>query len=644
MKTKLSKIISFLVCVVLLLSRVNLSIADEPEKIKIVIWSFTPELEMMVEQYYMPNHPEIEFSFHMEPTSDYPGALDNQMESAPVSDDAPDIFALEAAFVKKYVDSNYTGDLSAINISKTDYADVYPAIVEIGKSNITGEQKALSWQACPVVIFYRASLAEKYLGVKSPDEFQRKVKDYSSFLSTARELNEASEGVCKIITGINDIHLVGNDQWIQDSQLNVSDKMISWTQLCKTLYDENLTRNAASWTETWRAGMRGEVETLIYVLPTWGLNYTLKPSCIPFELYAENDEELKALSEEHNGTYGDWRMVNGPFKSNWGGTWIATNRAKVNQADSAKKAAIKDIMTFFTLDKNFLSQYTEDTGDFTSSITVNEQVDLEMEFLGGQNPFQVFDLAGKETHARNATEYDSDISDLWVKTVVEPYTRGESSLEDAIEQFRIIVAQLYPDFPDYISLSLCIGQDDYQETFVSENSNRFFVLPLSSQSQAQVIAVQSSMDDQLNLSLSGECFELQNGILTPIKAGTATITAWLTRNDEEIENTRTTGSILVIDPSKTITLPAFTDLIEAEAFEGTAAECLIIPSGTHTIEKDTFSNCPNLKYVILLGNHSGLKTADIFTSPASILFLSNDGTFPANFNATQTGITSYSGE
>ena len=202
----MKKIVSLVLACMMLLCCVSFAGA-EGEKITLNVWSFTNELQGMIEKYYAPNHPEIEFIFQIYPTDggEYTSKVDTMMAADAAGAEAPDVFTLEAAFVKKYVNSDWTADLADLGFTEEELATAIPVMLQIGTSNINGKHKGLSWQSTPGAMFYRADLAEKYLGVKTPEEFQAKVCDWDTFMETAEELNTASEGNCKMFCATGDI-------------------------------------------------------------------------------------------------------------------------------------------------------------------------------------------------------------------------------------------------------------------------------------------------------------------------------------------------------------------------------------------------------------------------------------------------------
>lgn len=443
----MKKLLSLVLVAVLLMSTMSFAVAEE--KTKLVVWSFTDELDGMIEKYFEASHPDIDIVYTLYPTDggEYTSKVDNLMASNPTSEDAPDIFTLEAAFVKKYVNSDWTADLLDLGFTADDFATCIPAMLQIGQ-NADGVQKGLAWQSTPGALMYRASLAEQYLGVTSPEEMQEKVADWDTFVETAEELKDASNGEVKMVIGGGDIwnayQYQRSEGWVVDGKLVIDDQLYDYLDMLKTMEEDDLTHKGSSWSETWYAGMRGELPTLCFFLPTWGLHYTLKPNCASGIADSMTEEEIKAQSDATGGTYGDWRMVAGPVGYSWGGTWVGANAAKVAEADDAKKAAMKEFIRFFTLDEDFLYQYALDSGDFVSNNTVvekilNDDIDDANPFLGGQAHYQIFAEAANLANGAIMTEYDETINSLFDSNCTTPYTKGEKDLDTAIADFKAAV-------------------------------------------------------------------------------------------------------------------------------------------------------------------------------------------------------------
>ncbi|NLV58284.1 MAG: carbohydrate ABC transporter substrate-binding protein [Clostridiales bacterium] len=442
----MKKLLSLVLVVLMLLGSTTFAVAEE--KVKLNIWSFTNELEGMINKYFVPAHPDIEITYTLYPTDagEYTSKVDALLGTDAANAEAPDVFALEAAFVKKYVDSEWTANLADLGFMDADYETCIPAMVQIGTDNATGAHKALAWQSTPGALFYRASLAEKYLGVKSPEEFQAKVADWDAFMETAYELKDASQGAVKMFCAFGDIwnayQYSRSQPWVVDGKLVVDDVLLDFVDLCKEAETDDLYGKGTAWQESWFEGMKTD-STLCYFLPTWGLHYVLKPNC------GNYDSETDAAKEGTPGTYGDWRMVDGPVGYSWGGTWLGANAAKVAAADDAKMAAIKEFIRFFTLDADFLYTYAKDSGDFVSNNSVVQKIvdegGLPNPFLGGQDHYSAFASAAMLANGAIMSRYDETLNTLWQDNVTLPYSKGEVEFDAAIATFKEKVAAAYAD-------------------------------------------------------------------------------------------------------------------------------------------------------------------------------------------------------
>ena len=120
---------------------------------------------------------------------------------------------------------------------------------------------------------------------------------------------------------------------------------------------------------------------------------------------------------------------------------MGINAAKAAVADDAKKAAMHDLIKFFTLDDDFLTQYAADSGDFVGSKAAVDTIlangGTPNPFLGGQDHYAIFAKAAALANGSLMSEYDDTINGLWNDYVTTPYTKGEvESVDDAIAEFK----------------------------------------------------------------------------------------------------------------------------------------------------------------------------------------------------------------
>ncbi len=432
----MKKLAALILAMMLVMSSASLAFASE-EKINLVVWSFTDELEGILNTYYKPAHPEVEITYVLYSTEEFfQTAFPTMMAATPGSAEAPDVFALEADYAKEWINSDHTAALTDIGFTEDEMAASVPSVVDFGRDP-DGVAKALSWQSTPGALFYRASLAKEYLDADTPEEFQEMVSDWDTFFETAEEVNDASEGKTKLFNSIGDIYKPFFYQreagWVQDGKLVIDPAMLELAEYAKMAKEDGLYNLGEQWQETWFAGMKTDV-TMAYFLPTWGLHYTLKPN--------------SGGEKPGEGTYGDWRMVAGPVGYSWGGTWLAANATKVAAASEAKKAAIKELINYITLDYDFLKQYAKESGDFVSNIQVAKDVVAEggtpNDFLGGQDHYAAF-AESSMLISDSTTGYDGVMNSLFQNFVLNPYLNGEIEMDDAIENFKNEVRAAYSD-------------------------------------------------------------------------------------------------------------------------------------------------------------------------------------------------------
>ncbi len=413
------------------------STADPSKTIN--VWAFTDEVPGMIEKF-KEAHPD--FDYEINPTiiattdGAYQPALDQALASG--GKDAPDIYCAEAAFVLKYTQgdaSQYACPYEDLGIDvdkEVKDADIAQYTIDIG-TNPDGKLVGLGYQATGGAFIYRRSLAKDTWGTDDPAEIADKIgPGWDKFFAAAADLKAKGYG---IVSGDGDIwHAVENSSdkgWIVDGKLNIDPKREEFLDLSKELKDNGYHNDTQDWQDAWFADMKGEGEKQIFGFfgPAWLINYTL----------ADNSGGT-AVGE---GTYGDWAVCNPPIGFFWGGTWVLANK------DSEKKEAVGQIIDWITLNctedglqykwANGTLNGEGGTKDAVASGTVMSMSDGSIDFLGGQNMFDVFVPANQFANGTNLTQYDETINTYW-RDQVRAYTAGEKSRDQAIADFKQQVA------------------------------------------------------------------------------------------------------------------------------------------------------------------------------------------------------------
>ncbi|MDR1839589.1 MAG: ABC transporter substrate-binding protein [Treponema sp.] len=390
----------------------------------LVVWSFTDELGEMingtgenpVSLYYTKAFPDVKIEYSMTPTEQFPSRLDPVLASGR---GAPDVFALESAFVRKYVESGLLLDLTDIYERNRSKLLAYP--VEVGSYN--GKVYGMSWQAAPGAFFYRRRLAQKYLGTDDPKTVQSYFTDLNKFLETARLLKDRSNGACVVVSSLGDLQFpfysARKDPWVVNNSLVVDPVLDQYFEISKTLHDNRWEGRVGQWSEGWFAGMNGTlrdesgnaVEVFGYFLPTWGLHYVLKTNA--------------------PGTSGDWAMCPGPVPYRWGGTWVGAWK------DTKNPEGAKALIEWLTTNDQFLEAWAREKGDLVSNMAVVNKIkdNFREPFLGGQNHYAEFAEMALGVNGRLTQGTDDDIQALFQEAVTA-FVNGEKTKAQALADFR----------------------------------------------------------------------------------------------------------------------------------------------------------------------------------------------------------------
>ena len=418
--------------------------ASADGKTVINVMSFTDEVPGMITKY-MEAHPEVAEKYEVKTTITattdglYQPALDQALSAKDAN--SPDIYCAEAAFVLKYAQgdaSQYAAayeDLGIDVAALTEAADIAKYTIEIGTRPSDGKLVGLGYQATGGAFIYRRSIAKEVWGNDDPEFVAEKIGagsgNWDAFFTAAAELKEKGYA---IISGDGDMwHAVENSSdsgWIVDGKLTIDPKREAFLDLSKQLMDNGYHHDTQDWTEGWFADMQKDGGVFGFYGPAWLINYTIAPNS----------------GEGDNSSAGDWAVCPPNVGFFWGGTWVLAGNTVVG---TDKAEVVADIIKWITLDtdENSLQYHWANgtlngeggTKDTVASGTVMAKSNGEMEFLGGQDMFEVFVPANQYANGANLTQYDETINNYW-RDAVRQYTAGNLSREDAINAFKQNVA------------------------------------------------------------------------------------------------------------------------------------------------------------------------------------------------------------
>ena len=421
------------------------------------VWSFTNEIRTMAIAF-QGKHPGVTVNYTMIPMTN--GEYQTKVKAAAGTADSPDVVALEAAFVKEWVESDLLADLNEL-LPLTEELKTYPAVVEVGTND--GVARAFSYQATPGAFFYRRSIAKECLGTDDLAEVQAMVADLDKFVETAAKIKACGTGDYYTVgTGAELFtpFLANRSQpWIVDDTLVIDPKIVEYVHFAKMMRDEGYESGATQWSEGWFAGMNDTLKdangtpkkVFSYFLPTWGLPYVLIPNS----------------KSDTTDTGGDWAMINGPLSYQWGGTWVGALEGSPNSE------LAKEFIKFVALDEENLTNwatgvYTNEylkaidpetpddqaqaAGDFVSSQVVVEKITSSFdgselyEWLGGQNNYEAFGKAAPSVNGSLLTGSDDAIQRA-LQSALGQYLNGEI---DEATMWSSWLDEVRNQFPDLV--------------------------------------------------------------------------------------------------------------------------------------------------------------------------------------------------
>lgn len=346
--------------------------------------------------------------------------------------DLGDMFLAEADYALKYINNDAaTVPLKEVGIADSQLDKQYEYTKQVGTSKTDGTIKGSSWQAAPGLFLYRPSLAKELLGVEDETAMQEKVKDWDTFIATAKEVNDASNGEVKLVQGIQDVWQVfrtnRSTSWIDGTNLAVTSEIEDFMDMAYNLTNsdgKDLTVGVNQWTNGWNSCISDNVseasaKTMGAFFSTWGIQWTMVANC-GGEAGAEGS------------SYGDWKAISGPEAYYWGGTWIVVPPT-CNNAD-----IVKDIIEFFTINTESMEWYAKNSSDYCNNDEAISNIiasGYSFDFLGGQDHYSLFQQQVANIDVSTMTGYDKTINDAFIEAV-NSYCYDGASKEDALASFK----------------------------------------------------------------------------------------------------------------------------------------------------------------------------------------------------------------
>lgn len=380
------------------------------------VWGWTTDPEYQIEAFEKA-YPNVTVNYTMIGT-DYDTKMQTIVDNRT---EGPDVFYADVKTVKNYIESDAWETLTddPYNIDVSDSEDY---TVKLG-SDSDGNVKALSYQATPGGFWYKRDLAKKYLGTDDPDEISEMLSTTEGMLDVAEKLKAGSNGETHMFASYKDLWQFANYgmrslAWVDGDKFQMDDYIPEFFDLAKTVRDNDYDAKIDTWSEAWYASCADD-SVFGYAEPTWGLQYVIQTGAPDSE--------------------GNWGIASMPAAYFNGGSYLGVYQ------ESQNKELAAEYVKFVCTNKDFLTQYANDKGDYTSLKSVNKEIadsGYEESWCAGQNTFKFFSDQMDKINTDIVTKYDDTIGNLMLNNV-DLYLNGQLDKDAAIAQFKDDVASNY---------------------------------------------------------------------------------------------------------------------------------------------------------------------------------------------------------
>ena len=380
------------------------------------VWGWTTDPQYQIEAFEKA-YPNVTVNYTMIGT-DYDTKMQTIVDNRT---EGPDVFYADVKTVKNYIESDAWETLNA-DPYNIDVSDSEAYTVKLA-SDSDGNVKALSYQATPGGFWYKRDLAKKYLGTDDPDEISEMLSTTEGMLDVAEKLKEGSNGETHMFASYKDLWQFANYgmrsvAWVDGNKFQMDEYIPEFFDLAKTVRDNDYDAKIDTWSEAWYASCADD-SVFGYAEPTWGLQYVIQTGAPDSE--------------------GNWGLASMPAAYFNGGSYLGIYQ------ESQNKELAAEYVKFVCTNKDFLTQYANDKGDYTSLKSVNKEIadgGYEESWCAGQNTFKFFSDQMDKINTDIVTKYDDTIGNLMLNNV-DLYLNGQLDKDAAIAQFKDDVASNY---------------------------------------------------------------------------------------------------------------------------------------------------------------------------------------------------------
>ena len=390
------------------------------------IYAWNEEFKGFFEKYYtVPEGVTVNWIITPSDNGAYQQKLDEALlnQATAADDEKVDMFLAEADYIQKYVDSDYTQDITAMGV--TDFSNTYKYTVQAA-SDASGVVKGVSFQCCPSALIYRRSIAKDVLGTEDPAEVQALLDSWDKFNAVAADAK--AKGYLMTGSFAETYRVFSNNctmPWVDaDNKLQFDPQIEAWIDQTDEFVKNGYTLTAGIWDQEKNDQMFADGKVMCFFGPAWYFNFCMGNAMDP-----------------DKGCIGDWAICEGPAAHFWGGTWLLA------PAGTDNAGIVADIMNTFINNEDVCSKLVSDEAQFSNNMKVNakfaEDPNYGSEFLGGQNDVAVFSAMTDNIVWQNHTIYDQLLNE-GLQNNLREYFQGTVDKETALANFYKYINETYP--------------------------------------------------------------------------------------------------------------------------------------------------------------------------------------------------------
>jgi hypothetical protein len=416
----MKKILALVLAAMMVFGVASMALAESNGKV-LKFYAWNEEFKGFFEKYYtLPEGVTVEWVITPSDNGQYQQKLDEDL----LNGEQIDMFLAEADYIQKYVDSDFTQDITKLGV--TDFSNAYEYTVKAA-SDANGVVKGVSFQCCPSALIYRRSIAKDVLGTDDPAEVQAKLDSWEKFNAVAADAK--AKGYYMTASFAETYRPFSNNcttAWVDaENNLVFDDQINAWIAQTEDFVKNGYTLTAGIWDDEKNAQMFADGKTMCFFGPAWYFNFCMGNAQDP-----------------EKGCVGDWAICEGPAAHFWGGTWLLA------PAGTQNGDIVADIMNTFINNEEVCSALVEKEAQFSNNKAVNakfaENPEYGSAFLGGQNDVAVFSAMTDNIKWENHTIYDQLLNE-GLQNALQEYFKGTVDKDTAMANFYKTVSENYPD-------------------------------------------------------------------------------------------------------------------------------------------------------------------------------------------------------